>query len=583
MKPINRYLKNIFFGLSLFAFLLLSFSCSDDDTNDPPDEEVDPELTVLVTGAALNAANGLDIGADGNLYIGSVNGQEIVVMDQVSGNIINRLREGVQSPDDVVFGPDGSLYWTDILTGEVGRRTPEGTVTKQAFLPGVNPIAFNEEGRLFVALDFLGDGLYEFDPNLEEPPRPIIQASEANPFPLGFFNAFDFGSDGRLYGPLFAANLVIAVDVGGPDDPPYTGTFMELVEAGTIEILAGISGEFNNPASAKFGPDGLLYILDQTGKLFTLDTGTGILTVVTDNLGAGLDNMVFDQDGSLFMTNNDEGWVAEILLPGGQARILSPGGMIVPQGIAVLAGSNNEDAVFISDLFSVREFNGSTGQQESQYKGFLVPVPGEVTLTLSQNVSASGSDLVISSFFSSTVQIWNPENGVLEDFAEQVAAPIDAVRLNTGEVIVSDLGLGGVVRMSDNSQIVPLGVASGMATDGESVWAADWATGDIVQINFEGGAPVTSVFNLGLEGPEGIALDLDGNLLVYETGAGRLTRIDDFATGDRTILIEGLEPKAGGLPGFPPMWFFDGIDVGPSGDIYIRGGGENVIYKILNN
>ena len=106
-------------------------------------------------------------------------------------------------------------------------------------------------------------------------------------------------------------------------------------------------------------------------------------------LEPGLDNMVFDEDGSLYMTNNDEGWVAEIL-PSGQARIISPGGMIVPQGIAVMTGPNNKDMVFQADLFSLKQFNGRSGQQEDHFKGFLVPPP-DVTdpLTLPQNVSAS--------------------------------------------------------------------------------------------------------------------------------------------------------------------------------------------------
>ena len=294
--------------------------------------------------------------------------------------------------------------------------------------------------------------------------------------------------------------------------------------------------------------------------------------------------MVFDEDGSLYMTNNDEGWVAEIL-PNGRARIISRGGMIIPQGIAVLAGPNNKDLIYEADLFSLRAFNGRNGRQTDQYKGFLVPPPGVVSLTLSQNVSASGTDLIISSFFSSTVQIWNPVDGVIEDFADQVAAPIDAVRLNSGEIIVSDLGQGGVIRLSDNLLIAPLSVACGLATDGETVWAGDWATGNIVQINFDGGSPTSTVVASGLSFPEGIAVDKKGRLLVYETkgpvpnGVSRLSRIN-LTNGKIKTIVDGLQPKEGGLPGFPPMWFFDGVDVGPSGTIYIRGGEENVIYRV---
>ncbi|MEN8799449.1 MAG: hypothetical protein ABF293_09395, partial [Flavobacteriaceae bacterium] len=546
-------------------------------------------LKTLAKGSVTGMSNGIDVGPDGLLYAGSVVEQTINVINKNNGKIVNRISDMVTGPDDLVFGPDESLYWTDLLTGEVGRLKPDGSIKKQAFAPGVNPIAFNDEGRLFVALDFQGDGLYEFDPELMNSPRPIIECDFPNGPPcLGFFNSFDFGPDGRLYGPLFAFNLVIAVDVGGPNDPPLTGSLFVDGFNGAVEILAGTGGEFANPAAAKFGPDGLLYILDQTGSLFTLDIDTKQLTTITSSLEPGLDNMVFDADGSLYMTNNDEGWVAEILLPSGQARIISPGGMIAPQGLGVMAGPNNQDVVFEADLFSMREFNGTSGQQTGIYKGFIVPVPGELSLTLPQNVSASGTDLVISSFFSSNVQVWNPQDGVIADFESQVAAPLDAVRLNSGEVIVSDIGLpqgtgGGIFRMSDNALLFQFpGAASGLATDGETVWATDWGAGIVFEINFDTEPPSSQPVVFDLSFPEGIAVDNEGRLLVYETegpgGGGKLTRVD-LSTGEKTIIVEGLKPKVGGIPGFPPQWLFDNVDVGPSGDIYITGGASNSILK----
>ncbi len=182
-------------------------------------------------------------------------------------------------------------------------------------------------------------------------------------------------------------------------------------------------------------------------------------------LEPGLDNMVFDTDGSLYMTNNDEGWVAEIL-PSGQARFISRGGMIAPQGLAVLTGPKNKDAVYEADLYRLRQFNGTSGQQENSYKGFLIPAVPEVglaSLILPMNLSADEDDnLIISSWFSGAVQVWNPQEGVIDDYPN-LPVPIDAVRVN-GDIVVSDLGLGGVVRASDNSLIAPLFVASGFVS-----------------------------------------------------------------------------------------------------------------------
>ena len=184
------------FKLALLFIFSITMSCDNENFSDPDAAELSSKsqnatLKTLATGAALHAANGIEIGPDGNLYVASVNGQEIAVMNRNNGKIIKRFgpASGVLGPDDLVFGPDCTLYWTDILTGYVGRMTQDGQQLGYQFVaPGVNPIAFNSEGRLFVGLDFLGDGLYELDPNLAAPPRPIIIASVANPYPLGFLN-----------------------------------------------------------------------------------------------------------------------------------------------------------------------------------------------------------------------------------------------------------------------------------------------------------------------------------------------------------------------------------------------------------
>jgi len=562
-------LKN-FSLLTLMVLALFAYSCSDDDDDDDEDPG-DKELVLeeIAMGARLHGTNGINFGPDGDLYIASFIGQEVVSMNKQTGEIINTygVDKNVLGPDDLIFHPDGeSFYYTDIVTGFVGRMTPDGTLLGyQEVAPGVNPITFSDDGRLFVGLDFEGDGLYELDPNLVEPPRAIVPYVP-DTFPLGFLNAFDFGPDGRLYGPSFLFGLVISVDVGEPGDPPTSDPYGD----GTAQVVAD---GFTYPVAAKFGPDGLLYLLDQTGEVFKIDVESGETTLFT-TLQPGLDNLAFDADGNLYVSNADFGWIVE-LLPSGDARTVRDGGIISPQGIAVLEESNR-DAVYVADVFRMQKFNGSNGENETNYKGYLVPQPEKLTMPFS--VQADGENLVVSSWLSTLVQVWNPSTDqALEEYA--MVVPIDALSVNN-EIVVSDLGLGGVVKASDQSQIAPLVVASGLATDGETLWAADWATGQVWQIDFEGGnaqAPVEVA--TGLLNPEGLAFEKEGYLVVIEAGATRLSRIE-LATGEVTILFENLELGRPALEGFPPTSWFDGVAVGPSGDIYASGWLANVLYRV---
>jgi sugar lactone lactonase YvrE len=533
------------------------------------------EIVELVRGAELHGTNGMYFGPDGNLYVAVVAGNEIVAFDPSSGEIVARFGpdQGVLSPDDLVFGPDGSMYWTDIMVGEVGRLAPDGTVTKQFVAPGVNPITFDEEGRLFVALDFQGDGLFELDPELIEPPRPIVVATEAVPFPLGFLNGFDFGPDGRLYGPLFAVGIVISIDVDSctATSDPWNDCDLQVVAT-----------DFRVPAAAKFDPSGRLHVVDQSGEVFRVDALTGAKTRIAA-LQPGLDNLAFDDSGNLFVSSADFGWVAQIEV-NGQARHLTPGGMIMPQGVAVLPGSQGRDRVFVADVFRMYEVDGRSGQELAIYKGHLVPVPGELTLTTPMTSSVDGDHLVVSSWFGSAVQVWDSHTDtVLEHYHAPV--PLNAIRFRD-DLVVADLLLGGIVWASDHGMVLPMDgenvfLPVGLATDGERLWVGDWATGIVWQLTFDGREVVATVpVASGLAQPEGMALDLDGSLLVVETGARQLSRVD-LTTGAVSVVAEGLDVGIPALEGLPPTWFFDGVAVGPSGAIYVSESGRNVLTRIV--
>jgi len=529
------------------------------------------EIVELVRGAPFHLAGGAYVGPDGRLYVASIFGGEIVVFDVDSGEIVGRLGpdDGVLGPDDLVFGPDGSLYWTDMLVGEVGRRTPDGAVTKQSVAPGVASIAFADDGRLFVALNGMGDGLLELDPDLLAPPRPIVVASEAVPYPLGFFNAFDFGPDGRLVGPLLAAGMVIAFGVDSCE-----GTSDPWSDCDIRVLASGI----HSPVAAKFDANGVLHVLDaETGGVFTVDAETGDRATVA-TLDPGLDNLAFDATGRLFVTNATDSSVSEVLA-GGAVRTLSPGGLTAPAGVAVLERADGGTSVFVADVIRLWEFDAVTGALIGFTKGDMT---GERLLRPTA-AWADGRRLILTSATVGGAQVVDPWSGeVFERYA--AGFPYEAVRVGADLAMV-DLMAGGVVWASTGEAILPVDdqqvfLPVGLATDGERLWVSDWATGLVWQLAFEGTAALPAVpVASELANPEGLAFDGEGGLLVVESGAGRLSRID-LATGAVEEIAVGLELGLPPIVGIPPAYLPNGVAIDASGAIYVTGDVGNVLYRI---
>jgi DNA-binding beta-propeller fold protein YncE len=165
------------------------------------------------------------------------------------------------------------------------------------------------------------------------------------------------------------------------------------------------------------------------------------------------------------------------------------------------------------------------------------------------------------------------------------AAPSNAVRFQ-GDLVVAELGTGSVVRARGANPAervtlaAGLGVPAGLAATEDDLWVGDWATGRVLQLVADG-QPLAPprVVAAELSAPEGLAVAPDGNLLVVESGAGRLVRIE-LATGRLSTVAEGLALGAQGIPGLVPTWSFNGVAVGRSGAVYVSGDKANLLYRL---
>ena len=499
---------------------------------------------IFVDGGPVGASYGIDIGMDGNLYVASVGDRYITVLNPETGEIVDRYgpEMGVESPDDLVFGSDGTLYWTAILTGEVGAMTPDGeTFTVAQLPPGVNPIAESDDGRLFVGLCLFADAIYEVYPDGSSEPR-LIQENEGSGCAI---NGMEFGADGLLYGPRLFEGRIIALDVDTGD-------------------VTTVADGFNYPTAVAFDSQGQLYVTDHN-RLVRVNIATGEQAVIRDDFPM-LDNLAFTDDDRLFVTTGTSGFIYEVFADG-DIRIVVENHLAGAAGVAVL-----NDLVYVGNPFTVESFDTDTAT--------LVNTMQMSAMT----ISSAGDSLYFTSWLDNSVHVWNPETEETHSYRD-FAMPVNSTAFR-GDLIVLELGTSSVVRInlddtsSRETLIDGLAVPAGIATDDDAIWISDWATGIIWQVvadgeKLEDPLMVASDFVM----PEGLAVTADNTLLIVETGTQSLIELD-LATGAKTILVSDLAIGGAAPQGMVPSWTFNGVAVDSEGAIFVSGELTHVLYKI---
>jgi len=513
---------------------------------DPP-ANVAAELEVIATGANIAGANGIHFGPDGLLYITSVIGSDLTVIDPESGEEVKRFTaaDGVIGPDDVAFASDGSFYWTSILTGEVAGFNAAGERVVAAQLPpGANPITFSDDDRLFVSQCFLGTNLYELDPAGVTPPRVI--ADDLGPG-CGL-NGMDWGPDDRLYGPRWFVGEVVSFDVD------------------TGERRVEATG-FTTPAAIKFDSQGVLHVLD---------TGTGELIRVADDtrdvvatLDPGLDNFAFDAADTPFVSSFVDGFIKRVNADG-SITTLQPGGMAHPGGVAVIG-----DTVWVADVHAVRGFDRETGEEIATQRNIV----GVGEQGGSINLSADGDNLILTSWFDGDARIWDPQAEQRLAHYPNLAAPVAAVRYAGGLAIAEHMK-GSVTLYGDADPVVlatGLLAPTGLHVAGDALYVGDRELGQIQRIASDGEALSSAeVVADGLEAPEGFLVTETG-IVVVEAAAARVVHLDN--AGNRRVLAE-IPAGSIGAPGLPPSQIFTGVAMDADGNLFITGEADRVLYRI---
>ena len=528
----------------------------------PPAKEYSQQF--LVPGSWFHGVHGLAFNKDDQLFAGSVIGQTLYRVQVDSGEVDRVIDPPTGMADDIAFADDGTMAWTAFLIGKVYIRKPNGkTIEVANGMTGPNSLAFGKDGRLFVSEVFLGDALYEIDiRNVDKPDFKPLARNELRRIAekLGGLNGFEVHKDdGFLYGPLWFKGEIVKVNL----------------ETGAAEVIA--SG-FKTPAAANIDPQNRdnVYVVDTgTGGIWSVSLTSKIKKLVA-SMKPGLDNLAFDSRGRLFVTSMTDNGVYLVDKQTGAHRTIVEGKLAVPSDLAVTT-EGGKDTVHVADVFSYRKVDGANGDVTD-----VLRVHGE-THAYPIGISVGPNNVLLTSWFSNTVEKVDRKTGKLTATLGEFAAPVDAVEFADGTMYVAELASGNLVKVSadgkERSTVMkelrgPVAMVHGA---GPLIYVTEISAGVVTEIDVAVGTRRVVADNL--TGPEGIDLGPDGRLYVAEVGQKRVVAIDP-ATGAKTVIASNLDIGLAPFPGGPPALVPTGVAVGRTGIVYVSADIRNSLYKL---
>ena len=352
----------------------------------------------------FHGIQGIRFDKDDNLWVASVIGNSLSIIDTANGKVEKVYGygetsygtfQGVHGPDDMVF-KDGWVYYSSITTGRVERVNPKtGDVELVAQnIHGADSIALSSEGRLVVGGCFFGDGLWEI--RLDKPyvpgtgyehrcvVLPLNPDQYQSPKSYYNFNASDFdpNNPGVVYSPLPFRNKIVKVDIGKIDDLPVA------FDENNPDFIA-VKGL--KPIAVKFDPQDprYFYALDwANGNVWHVDSqnpspdinAKGKLVIT---LEWGLDNLTFNSHGDMYISNH-YGAIYQVYPHKGTYRVVRMASLGPAGDIAILDKNNTDpklDTLVVTDLFGVREYSGSTGEETGRYHSDLSFFPEIISIS----------------------------------------------------------------------------------------------------------------------------------------------------------------------------------------------------------
>ena len=509
---------------------------------------------VVVAPSNFKGVHGLAVDKQGRLLAGSVVGMSITQVDVKTGKGTVLVDAPQGQADDIAIGPKGEMAWTSFLQGVVRIRdndtAPIRVIAKD--LPGINSLDFDQKtGKLYASQVFLGDALWEIDVNGALAPRLIKKD-------LGGLNGFQVGADGLIVGPLWFKGQIVKVN---PTD-------------GEIKV---INSEFKVPAAANLDSKGNIWVVDtKTGGLFRINASDGKRALVAQ-LETGLDNLAIDKNDNVYVSNMVDNGLQMVNPTTGNVIQITKGGMAAPGGIKL---SEDGKTLFVAHLFGLRAVDTASGKLSDIARMHGDPIEYPFAVTLSKD------HYVMSSWFTGTVQLLNRKDNSTKAIAHGLAAPMDAVELADGSVLVLELAASALTQLSGADLHDKKQVIAGLQGPTQMIVAKDGGiyitemSGKLIRVDASNWSQ--KIIAEGLAGPEGLAQAPSGKFIVAETGKRQLTEVDP-ANGNKRVIATDLPIGFEAGPGLPPPYLTTGVAVAADGTVYFSADRDNGIYKIKPN
>ena len=533
--------RGIFFSGMLMASLQASVSLA--QNYGPPQAVVAP--------SSFKGVHGLAIDKQGRLLAGSVVGMSITQVDAATGKNTILVDAPQGQADDIAIGPKGEMAWTSFLQGVLRIRendsAPIRVIAKD--LPGINSLAFDpKSGKLYASQVFLGDALWEIDVTGVKPPRLIKKD-------MGGLNGFEVGADGWIVGPLWFKGQVVKLN---PID-------------GEMKV---INSEFKVPAAANFDSKGNIWVVDaKTGGLYRIHAADGKRTRVAQ-LETGLDNLALDKNDNIYVSNMVDNGVQQINPVTGQVTQIIQGGMAAPGGIKL---SEDGKTLFVAHVFGLRAVDTVSGKLNDIARMHGDPIEYPFALSLSKD------HYVMSSWFTGTVQLLNRKDKSTKAMGHGLVAPMDAIELGDGRVLVLELASGALTQLSGADLHDKKQVVTGLQGPTQMILGKDGGvyitelSGRLVRVDTADWSQKT--ISEGLAAPEGLAQAPSGKFIVAETAKRQLTEVDP-SNGIKRVIASDLPIGFEAGPGLPPPYLTTGVAVAADGTVYFSADRNNGIYKI---